>query len=185
MRNVSSYFIILVASLTLAACGGRKTVESEDVSVESVGGLAGSEQDDASASSLDDGSSLSTSGLDGSSGSADADQANLLNTRVLYFEYDSSSLTLENEAVIRAHAQYLNTVPGVEVVLEGHADERGTREYNLALGENRAESVSGVMQSAGLSSDRIQIISYGEERPAVLGNNEGAWDLNRRVEILY
>ena len=184
MRNVSSYFIILVASFAIAACGGYKAVD-EDVVVESVGGLAGSELDagDTSASGLDGGSSLSTSGLDGSD-SIDGD-ASLLNHRVIYFEFDSSSLTSESEAIIQAHAQYLNTVSGVGVILEGHADERGTREYNLALGENRAKAVFTVMQAVGLGSDRIQIVSYGEERPVSLGSDESAWNLNRRVEILY
>ncbi len=183
MRNVSSYFIILVASFAITACGGRGyTAVDEDILVEPVGGLAGSEldADDISTSGLDSGSSLSTSGLDSIYGDTD-----LLNRRVIYFEYDSSSLTLESEAIIQAHAQYLNTVSGVAVTLEGHTDERGTREYNLALGENRAKAAFTVMQAVGLGSERIQIISYGEERPVSLGSDESAWNLNRRVEILY
>jgi peptidoglycan-associated lipoprotein len=70
-------------------------------------------------------------------------------------------------------------------VLEGHADERGTREYNLALGERRANSVSQIFQSLGVPADAIRTISYGEERPVSMGQDEGAWSLNRRVEILY
>ncbi|WP_424945962.1 peptidoglycan-associated lipoprotein Pal [Candidatus Spongiihabitans sp.] len=186
MRNVSSYFIILVVGFALAACGGYKAVD-DDIVVESVGGLAGSEleADDISTSGLDDGSSLSISGLD-SADSIDGDgDASLLNYRVIYFEFDSSNLTPESEAIIQAHAQYLNTVSGVGIILEGHADERGTREYNLALGENRAKAVFTLMQAVGLGADRIQIISYGEERPVSLGNDDSAWNLNRRVEILY
>ena len=176
MRNLRSCFIILVSCFAIAACGGRKAVD-EDITVESVGGLAG----DASSSGLEGDGSADGSGLDGSLG-ADGD---LLNRRVIYFEYDSSSLTVESESIVQAHAQYLNGAAGVGIVLEGHADERGTREYNLALGEDRARAVSDLMQALGVSSSRIQTISYGEERPVSLGNDESAWDLNRRVEILY
>ena len=83
------------------------------------------------------------------------------------------------------HANYLNSAPGVQIILEGHADERGTREYNLALGEDRAKSVGNVLQALGVSLNRIQTVSYGEERPVALGSDESSWSLNRRVEILY
>jgi len=177
MRNLRSYLLILIASIALTACGGRKAVD-DDIEVESVGGLAGS---DASSTGLEGDGSADGSGLDGSLG-ADGD---LLNRRVIYFEYDSSILTLESEAIVQAHAQYLSGSSGVGVILEGHADERGTREYNLALGEDRAKSVADLMQALGVSSSGMQTISYGEERPVSLGNDESAWDLNRRVEILY
>jgi peptidoglycan-associated lipoprotein len=175
MRNFRSVLIIMVASVALAACGGRKSVE-EDINVEAVDGTAG-----ASSSGLLGDDSSSTSGLDGSSNA----NADLLNSRVIYFEYNSSALTLESETVVQAHAQYLNNAPGVGIILEGHADERGTREYNLALAEDRAKEVANVMQALGVSGGRIQTISYGEERPVSLGGDESAWGLNRRVEILY
>ena len=176
MRNMRTLFIVLVASMAVAACGGRKAVE-DDVNVEAVEGTVG----DASSSGLAGDGSSSTSGLDGSGG-ADAE---LLNSRVIYFEYDSSSLTLESEAIVQAHARYLSTASGIGLILEGHADERGTREYNLALGEDRAKAVANLMQALGVGAGRIQTISYGEERPVSLGSDESAWALNRRVEILY
>ena len=172
MRKIQSYLLIVLVSLAVSACGGRKPVE-EDINVESVGGTAG-----VSSSGLDGDGSGSSSGLDG-------DNADLLSRRVVYFEYDSSSLTLESEAIVQAHAQYLSGASGINVILEGHADERGTREYNLALGEDRAKAVSNLMQAMGISNGRIQTISYGEERPVSLGSDESAWALNRRVEILY
>lgn len=180
--RVSSYFIIMVVSFTIAACGGSRSVD-DDIVVESVGGLAGSELDagDISSSALDGDNAFSTSELENSN-SRDGD---FLSRRVIYFDYDSSLLTPENEAIVRAHAQHLKTLPGTQVVLEGHTDERGTREYNLALGENRAKTVSRVMQALGLDSSRIQTISYGEERPVSLDSTQNAWNLNRRVEILY
>lgn len=162
----------MVVSFSLAACGGRKSVE-EDVNVEAVDGTLG-----ASSSGLAGDDSSSTSGLGGAN-------AELLNSRVIYFEYDSSSLTLESEAIVQAHAEYLGSASGVGVILEGHADERGTREYNLALGEDRAKAVANLMEALGVSGGRIQSISYGEERPVSLGSDDSAWGLNRRVEILY
>lgn len=187
MRNILSYLLIACIGVVVAGCGGRKAVD-KDIEVETVdsgtagvstSGLAGG---DTVTSGLDDGSS-SASGLDGGAGGiSDGD---LLGKRVVYFEYNSSLLTLEAEAVVQAHAQYLSANPGVQIILEGHADERGTREYNLALGEDRAKSVANVMEALGVSSGRIQIVSYGEERPVALGYDEAAFALNRRVEILY
>ena len=174
MQNLRTFLIILITSIGLAACGGNKAVE-EDITVETVEGNAG---DGASTSGLAGDGSSSTSGLDDATNQ-------LLNSRVIYFEYDSSALTLESEAIVQAHAQYLASAQGVGLILEGHADERGTREYNLALGEDRANSVANLMQALGVSASRIQTISYGEERPVSLGSDESAWSLNRRVEILY
>ncbi|MCZ7597355.1 MAG: peptidoglycan-associated lipoprotein Pal [Gammaproteobacteria bacterium] len=108
-----------------------------------------------------------------------------LSKRVVYFEYDSSLLSPEGQEIAEAHANYLLSNPGVSPVLEGHADERGTCEYNLALGEDRAKSVGQFMQAMGVQSGRIRTVSYGEERPVALGHDESAWSLNRRVEILY
>jgi peptidoglycan-associated lipoprotein len=183
MRNILSYVVILGVSIAIAGCGGRKAVEG-DVQVEAVDGTAG-----ASSSGLDGSGGTVTSGLDGGTGLDGAAglgaEGDLLGKRVVYFEYNSSLLTLEGEAIVQAHAQYLASAPGTQIILEGHADERGTREYNLALGEDRAKSVSNVMEALGVSASRIQIVSYGEERPVALGYDEAAFALNRRVEILY
>ncbi|MXZ81975.1 MAG: peptidoglycan-associated lipoprotein Pal [Gammaproteobacteria bacterium] len=119
------------------------------------------------------------------SGSGQSAQDAVTAPKTVYFDYDSSVLTQESQSVVQVHAINLTTHPNLNIVLEGHADERGTREYNLALGEERARAVADVMQAFGITSDRIQIISYGEEQPAVLESNEDAWALNRRVEILY
>jgi len=105
--------------------------------------------------------------------------------RVIYFEYDSADITAESQAILEAHASNLIINPGIRLTLEGHADERGTREYNLALGERRAKSVSRVLQVLGVGEGTIQTVSYGEERPAALGHDDSAWGMNRRVELLY
>lgn len=105
--------------------------------------------------------------------------------RVFYFGLDSSTLSPEDRNVIAAHARYLSAHPKVTVVLEGHTDERGSREYNIALGERRARAVEQLLLVQGVPSSQVQIISFGEERPVALGHNEAAWRLNRRVEFLY
>ena len=183
MRNLFSYLIVVVVSVVVAGCGGQKTVKGNLEVDEVVNGTAGG----ASTSGLD-GSDTTSTGLDEVLSSAEGGalgEGDLLGKRVVYFDYNSSLLTFEGEQIVQAHAQYLASSPGVQIILEGHADERGTREYNLALGEDRAKSVANVMEALGVSVDRIQIVSYGEERPIALGYDEAAFALNRRVEILY
>lgn len=190
MRELTRFLIIAFAAVAVAGCGGRKAVvdetEVEVETVETVEGVAGA--DSASATALDDGDADGSSLLEstGAAGAAaDSSDDPLLAQRVVYFEYDSSLLSDEAKAVVRAHARNLVLNPGSQIILEGHADERGTREYNLALGEDRAKSVADLMQAEGVGIARIQTISYGEERPVALGHDESAWGLNRRVELLY
>lgn len=114
-----------------------------------------------------------------------SDPNNLLSTTVIYFDFDRSDIKSEARGVIEAHARYLVDHPNVRITLEGHADERGTREYNLGLGERRAKAVKQVMELLGVSGSQIEIISYGEEKPAVMGHDESAWSKNRRVVIVY
>ena len=108
-----------------------------------------------------------------------------LSKRVFYFDYDQSDVHPDDRATLTAHAQYLASHKEVSVVLEGHTDERGSEEYNLALGERRAQAVRRFMQINGAAPDQISVVSYGEERPAAVGHDESAWKLNRRVEIIY
>ena len=98
----------------------------------------------------------------------------------VYFGYDSSSLTSEAQAVLSAQANYLKDNSSVSIIVEGHCDERGTREYNIALGERRANAVAQFLRSAGVDSSRITTISYGKERPVASGSDEASWSLNRR-----
>ena len=103
----------------------------------------------------------------------------------VYFEYDSSTISERANIIISAHARNLSTKSGTNVVLEGHADERGTREYNLALGERRSTTVQNLMQTVGAGSNSLSAVSYGEERPVALAHDEASWQANRRVQILY
>ena len=102
---------------------------------------------------------------------------------VFYFDFDSSNLTSEALEALNAHVAVLNRTTS-QIRLEGHTDERGTREYNLALGERRANSVRDYMVASGISSLRIETVSYGEERPAAYGSGESNWARNRRVELV-
>ena len=99
----------------------------------------------------------------------------------VYFAFDKYDLSSDAQATLRRQAEWLNTYGNVSVTVEGHCDERGTREYNLALGERRATSVKNYLVALGVNASRIQTISYGKERPAVLGSNEEAWAKNRRA----
>lgn len=113
------------------------------------------------------------------------DPANPLSKSTIYFRYNSSEIKQEYVAVVAAHAQYLKDHPMQRITLEGHADERGSREYNIALGEQRAKSVYRIMKMQGVQDNGVVIVSYGEEKPNSEGMDENAWQLNRRVELIY
>ena len=98
----------------------------------------------------------------------------------VFFNYDSSELDTDAQELLQDQVAWLKQYSDVSVIIEGHCDERGTREYNLALGEKRAQSVKNYIISLGISADRVSTISYGKERPAVVGSNDGAWAQNRR-----
>lgn len=102
----------------------------------------------------------------------------------VFFGFDKSNLSAEAVKVLKVQAEYLKANPDTQVVVEGHTDDRGTREYNLALGERRAVAVKNYLISRGVDADRIRVISYGKERPAVVGANEAAWSQNRRAVTL-
>ena len=102
-------------------------------------------------------------------------------TDTVFFAFDSSSLTAEAQAALDTQVAWLKKHDDVNVIVQGHCDDRGTREYNMALGERRANAVKQYLVSQGIEESRISTISYGKERPAVLGNNEAAWAQNRRA----
>ena len=104
---------------------------------------------------------------------------------VIYFEFDSSEVRPQDQDIVARHAMQLGNNPGMRVRLEGHADERGSREYNIGLGERRAQAVRQVLMLQGVPAAQITTVSYGEERPAVSGSDEEAWSLNRRVVIVH
>ena len=170
-------FILCIGTVFLAACETASTT-----SVDSAG--------DASSSA----SASSTSSGTASSSTAAATEAETLSPEeilkkefakvgsTILFDYDSSALSDYAQRTLDRQAAFLKARPQTRVLMGGHADERGTREYNLALGERRASAARDYLVSKGISSERIRIISYGKERPAKVGSNEAAWRLNRRAE---
>lgn len=99
----------------------------------------------------------------------------------IYFDTDKYDIDAEDQAALREQAAYLQQYPNIRATIEGHCDERGTREYNLALGERRANAAKNYLVSLGISADRLTTVSYGKERPVALGSNEQAWARNRRA----
>jgi peptidoglycan-associated lipoprotein len=174
-NSIQKIMLVMATSLLMAACAGKKAQES--MSMDGDGSLT----DDTIVSGTVDGDVM---GME-LSGPQGVDANDPLGKRVIYFDYNSATLTFEGEAIAQAHGQYLADHPNVFITLEGHADERGTAEYNLALAEDRAKIVSQIMGVYGVALDRIQLVSYGEERPVALSSDEAAYSLNRRVEIVY
>lgn len=111
--------------------------------------------------------------------------SSLLSERVILFAYDQATVENQYRDIIAIHGRYLSQNPAARVVLEGHADERGTPEYNLALGEKRGNSVANLLRARGASAAQVSVVSYGEEKPVMTCNNESCWSQNRRVRIVY
>ncbi len=157
----------LVAALTvLGGCSSNKSADSGDGSANGAGA---------------NGSSSSGAGYDDASGRGASDYAQ--NGRTVYFGFNQYNLSAEGQAVIDRNMAAIKA-GNVHIRLEGNADERGTREYNLALGEKRADAVAQYMEANGVAKSRIEIISYGKERPTDLGHDEAAWAKNRRVDFI-
>lgn len=121
----------------------------------------------------------------GSGSSGQQADSRIPEVRTIYFDYDRDTIKNEYESVVMAHARYLRANPSAQVVLHGHTDERGTREYNMALGERRAGAVERFLNIQGVSSSQMSVVSYGEERPAVNGQDDSAYSQNRRVVFNY
>ena len=177
MKNLSYIVLALVFAVGLAACGGGAAVKEPPV-------------DDQGTSSAETGTADSGSMTGESMSDASAQlQMAMAGERPtalrVHFEFDSSAIDSESRALIEAHAAYLAARPDVSLSLEGHADERGTREYNLALGERRGQAVRRMLRLLGINSQRLTAQSYGEENPVATGHDESAWRLNRRVEFMY
>jgi len=170
---------LFAVAFLFAACETASNVSGDSASGSSSGSATGSTTGSATSSSTASTAS-STSGSTAATQMSDAEKlAQVGNT--VYFGFDSSELDGEAQATLDRQAAFLNVNPTVVVIIEGHADERGTREYNLALGDRRAVSVRDYLLAKGLDAARIRTVSYGKERPSVAGSNEEAWAKNRRA----
>ncbi len=175
-KGLNSVLLLIFSVAFLAACEGTTGSTKDDSTVTS-SGSGSSSSGSASTSATGSGSAWAGHPLD--------DPNSLLAKRTVYFDFDESVILDQDRPILDAHAQYLSQNLGAAVTLEGHTDERGTREYNLALGERRAISVRQFMSLLGASSQQLRTVSYGEEQPVALEHNEEAWAQNRRVEIIY
>jgi len=111
--------------------------------------------------------------------------AKLMSEHIIYFDFDVSNVSEEYAAILDAHAKFLNANAGQKALIEGHADERGTPEYNIALGERRAKAVVTYLENMGVSAEQLSVVSYGEEKPMVKDRSENAFSKNRRAVIVY
>jgi len=169
MKNLTSISVLLATVALLAGCPSKKpdvpppppTPTTDTSGVENADALAG-----------DTSASMGPSG-------------ELLSKRIVYFDFDRADIRADSQSVVAAHAAYLAKNPNQKVRLEGHADERGSREYNIGLGERRGQAVRRALALQGVAETQLTTVSYGEERPAVAGSDEQAYAANRRVEIIY
>jgi len=174
LRNL---LIVLIGGVVLAGCAGTGTqTEPIEPSTEPV--------ETPDTTPAPDGPSSRSAEVD-ENGNPYVPGTTRLMSRTYYFDFDRSVLSPDDLASLEMHATFLRNNPDRSVVIEGHADERGTREYNLALGERRADAVRSFLVSAGVSPRQLEIVSYGEERPEDPGHNEAAWSRNRRAVLIY
>ena len=167
--------LLLAATLAVGGCGAKPPKPGSTAPTEAGGGA----QSEGAGTAKAGGDAL------GSQEEVGGPTAGLLATRIVYFDFDSAAIKGQGVVVVAAHAKYLAANPQARVRLEGNTDERGSREYNIGLGDRRAQSVRHAMLLQGVSEGQITTVSYGEERPADPGHDEAAWAKNRRVEIVY
>jgi len=169
MKNTTR--VVLISLLSVAVLAGCKKTVKETPPADTGAGTTTPVTD--------------TTTTAGAYGPNDLDTDACLRQRVVYFDLDQDALKPEFQAIIGCHAKYLRDRPSSRMNLEGNADERGSREYNLGLGERRGNAVSSAIQAQGGSGSQISVVSYGEERPVCTDSNEDCWARNRRVEIIY
>ncbi|QDX30628.1 peptidoglycan-associated lipoprotein Pal [Dickeya poaceiphila] len=136
-------------------------------------------------SSLNGGAGMENGGNMSSAEQARLQMQELQRNNIVYFDLDKYDIRPDFAQMLDAHAAFLRSNPSYKVTIEGYADERGTPEYNIALGERRANAVQMYLQGKGVSADQISVVSYGKEKPAVLGHDEAAWSKNRRAVLVY
>jgi len=188
MKLIKSLLTLLVLSLVLNGCSSKGGVTEEEGEgandAYGSGGKSGAKVGKYGRGGAGGGRGGYGSGGAGLGGELD-DPSSPLAKRVIYFMYNSDEVMPEYKSVISTHANYLAAHPDQTATLEGHADERGSSEYNIALSEQRAKSVARMMNLQGVSDSQVQVVSFGEEKPSVSGHDESAWQQNRRVEISY
>ena len=184
MNAIKTFALPLIAvSLIMTGCATRKP--TTDLNNDPSSNVP-STSTTVNTSGLSEDAALNAQNLAGASakGVTEANKS-FLAKRVVHFDYDSSELSNEDFQTLQAHAQFLNANANSKIALTGHTDERGTREYNMALGERRAKAVQSYLITNGVNATQLEAVSYGKEMPINAGHNEAAWKENRRVELNY
>lgn len=176
MRRITTSALVLSGILALAACGSNVKLD-ETAKVEERSGTQTTTQGTADSRTIAPVTASTTDPLN--------DPQGVLARRSVYFDYDSFIVKEEFQPVLAAHAQYLSNNRGRRIVLQGHTDERGGREYNLALGQKRAEAVLRALALLGVPEAQMEAVSFGEEKPKAMGGDEASWAENRRGDIVY
>lgn len=179
MNRFSRITILATAALLVAACASQPTRDEDEAA------RAAAERAAAEAAAREAAETARVTEPEAVELDPLEDPSSILAERVIYFDFDRSDVKPEFMGVIQAHAQYLVANPDTTITLEGHTDERGSREYNVALGNRRAQAVRRMLMFHGVADRQVSTVSYGEEKPVALGQNEDAWARNRRVEIVY
>jgi peptidoglycan-associated lipoprotein len=180
MKRILSIAVLIAGAALLAGCPKKHNVNDAPV--------AGTQVPDSSANAAE-GASTSTSPLDSNANSSsrglNGEGTGPLARKIIYFDFDKSEIKPEFADIVTAAAHTLSANPKLKMKLEGNTDERGTREYNIGLGERRAQAVRRALLLQGVAETQVSTVSFGSERPAVEGDDEAAWAKNRRVELVY
>jgi len=179
MKRMISIALLLAGAALLSGCPKKHNVIEPPT--------AGSQVPGSGTTSGDAGSGRALDGSDGTQGgnALGGDATGALARKVIYFDFDKSEIKPEFADIVSAHARNLSSHPNFRLKLQGNTDERGTREYNIGLGERRAQAVRRALMLQGVAESQLTTVSFGAERPAVEGDDEAAWAKNRRVELVY
>ena len=180
MKRILSIALLLAGAALLSGCPKKHNVIEPPTAGSQASGSSNSAGEGAQTSgrALDGGASAEGSGMG-------ANATGPLSKKVIYFDFDKSEIKPEFADIVTAHARNLTSHPNLKIKLEGNTDERGTREYNIGLGERRAQAVRRALMLQGVAESQLTTVSFGAERPAVEGDDEAAWSQNRRVELVY
>ena len=183
MNQVHANMLLAAAvTLALAGCASKKPAGAEGAAIEERGAASSSASDGKSSSTSKD--AVVARSL-GDEGDGSGDVAGAPSARQIFFDLDQYTVKPEYQGVVQATADFLKSKPKVRVIIQGNTDDRGSREYNLSLGQKRAESVRRALGVLGIGEDRIEAVSFGEEKPMAECHDESCWSKNRRADIVY
>jgi peptidoglycan-associated lipoprotein len=179
MRHLKTFALVLSSAILLTACSSTKLNDTPIVDANSTTPMTGT--------TGPTGDTRTVSTVDATNSNTDSlnDPKGILTKRSVYFDYDQYIVKDEFKSLVEAHAKFLSANKGRKIVIQGNTDERGGREYNLALGQKRAEAVRKSLALLGVPDTQLEAVSFGKEKPKELGSDEAAWAENRRADIVY